>query len=213
MSKPSRRRLSARCPPKNGVPGRGRQITRRSQASRRRWVGVGIGALGAIIAIIVAATATPHPTRSIALGAPAPGGTFTTSTGATRTVSSLTGQPTLLWFVSTWCSSCQAGTQAMASQIHTLAGLHVRVVELELADDLGQPGPSITAFAHQLAGPAATNPDWIFGVASTALTTTYDPASDLDIYYLLDSTGHITYINSSPAATMVQLIDRAERLT
>jgi thiol-disulfide isomerase/thioredoxin len=163
--------------------------------------------------VIAAATAQAPGTQNAAVGARAPNGTFTTSTGTTRTISSLSRRPTLLWFVSTWCSSCQAGTQTMASQIQVLARLHVRVVELELADDLGQPGPSITAFARQLAGPAATNPDWSFGVASAALTNTYDPASYLDIYYLLDSTGHISYVNSSPAATMSQLIGHAEQIT
>ena len=177
--------------------------------------GVGAGVLAAVIALVVVIATRAAPsatTTAAAVGDPAPQGTFTTSSGTTRTISSLRGAPTLVWFVSTWCSSCQAGTQAMASEIPTFAQHHVRVVELELADDLGQPGPSITAFAHQLAGPAATNPDWTFGMASSALTTAYDPAADLDIYYLLDPAGKIAYVNSSPASTMSQLLAQAARL-
>lgn len=185
---------------------------RQIRARRRRRIArvTAVAAVAAIIAlVVVAATRGTSPPPAASTGKQAPDGTFTTANGTTRTVSSLRGQPTLLWFVSTWCSSCQAGTQAMAAQIQTFAREHVRVVEVELADDLGQPGPDIDTFARQLAGPAATNPDWTFGVASSELTTTYDPASDLDIYYLLDSAGHVTYINSSPAATMTQLQHQA----
>lgn len=168
-----------------------------------------LAAVAAIIALVVAATRGTSPPPVAATGKQAPDGTFTTANGATQTVSSLRGRPTLLWFVSTWCTSCQVGTQAMAAQIQTFARKGVRVVELELADDLGQPGPDINTFARQLAGAAAINPDWTFGVATTGLTTTYDPASDLDIYYLLDSAGRIAYVNSSPASTMTELQHQA----
>jgi thiol-disulfide isomerase/thioredoxin len=179
---------------------------------------VAAGLLAAVIALVVVVVASRSApatttTTAVAVGNPAPEGTFTTSSGATRTISSLHGTPSLVWFVSTWCSSCQAGTQAMASEIATFSKLHVRVVELELADDLGQPGPSITTFANQLAGRAVANPDWTFGVASSALSTTYDPAADLDIYYLINSAGNITYINSAPGSTMSQLLAQAARLT
>jgi thiol-disulfide isomerase/thioredoxin len=146
------------------------------------------------------------------LGARAPEGSFTTISGTNGTVSSLRGQPTLLWFVTTWCPSCATGTQAMAGQIASFARMHVRVVELGLAGDLGQAGPSMTAFRRQWAG-TITNPDWSFGVASSPLTITYDPASDLDIYYLLDSSGRITYVNSDPGSTMSQLLAHAAHLS
>ncbi|HLI58380.1 MAG TPA: hypothetical protein VKV21_01815 [Solirubrobacteraceae bacterium] len=142
----------------------------------------------------------------------APDGRFTTTAGASETVASLRGQPTLLWFVTTWCSSCQAGTQAMSSQIPTLAADHVRVVELELSGDLGQPGPAIGEFARRLAGRRYHDPAWTFGTASAGLTHTYDPRGYLDVYYLIDAAGHITYANSSPAATMSQLLTAAAKI-
>ena len=200
---------------KPGSTRRSQEAARRTRSRRRRWIGAGVttGVVVALVALIVVATGGRSAAPGGTVGARAPEGTFTTSSGATRTISSLRGEPTLVWFVSTWCSSCQAGTQAMASQIQTFARMHVRVVELELADDLGQPGPSITTFGRQLAGPGYTNPDWTFGMATAALTTTYDPASDLDIYYLLDSTGRITYVNSSPGSTMGQLLSHAAQVT
>lgn len=122
------------------------------------------------------------------------------------------GHPALVWFVSTWCSSCQAGTQAMAQNVARLQADGVRVDEVELYQDLGQPGPSITAFARNFAGAESANPDWIFGTSSASLTRTYDPQSYLDIYYLLDAQGQIVYVNGSPGSTMPQLLAAVGRL-
>ncbi len=100
----------------------------------------------------------------------------------------------------------------MAQQIATMRSDGVHVEEVELYDDLGQSGPSMTKFAHVLAGPGAKSPDWTFGTSSPALTRTYDPQSYLDIYYLLDAGGHVAYVNSSPGATMPQLLAAIGRL-
>lgn len=172
----------------------------------------GGGALAGLAVVLVLALGGVHSTPATGIGALAPDGAFTTVAGTSESVASLRGRPTLLWFVSTWCSSCQAGTQAMAGNIATLAARNVRVVELELADDLGQPGPAIGDFGRQLAGPAYGNPDWTFGVASAGLTRAYDAAGYLDVYYLLDPSGHIVYINSSPASTMASLLAQTSRL-
>jgi|SRR5579875_425202 len=145
-------------------------------------------------------------------GQPAPDGTFTTLSGRVVHVASLRGKPTLLWFVSTWCSSCQAGTSAVAQNVTKLAADGVRVDEVELYQDLGQSGPSMQSFAKTLAGSSYTSPDWTFGTSSAALTRAYDPASYLDVYYLINAKGQITYVNSSPAATMPQLLAEAGKL-
>ena len=193
-----------------------------TSAGQARWPGISRGLAGAVVVAVVAIVAVAlasggsgkgsSSSAVTSVGAPAPEGSFTTTSGTTRTVASLSGQPTLLWFVTTWCSSCQAGTQAMASQIGKLTARHVRVVELELAEDLGQAGPTITAFGRQLAGAAYNNPNWTFGTASSALTKTYDPEGALDIYYLLNAGRRIAYINSSPAATIGQLLNEAEKV-
>ncbi len=146
------------------------------------------------------------------VGTTAPNGTFTTLAGKTETVAGLRGKPTLIWFVTTWCSSCQAGTQAMAQDVATLAADGVRVVEVENYADLGQSGPAMSTFAKALAGSAFSSPDWTFGEVSPALTRTYDPKAYLDIYYLVNAKGKITYVNSSPASTMPQLLGAAKAL-
>ena len=194
----------------------------RARRPLRSWA-LGAGLLAVVIVAVAIYAGSQGASTPGAAGAsnaqasgiqqPAPDGSFTTMTGAPGSVRSLRGRPTLLWFVTTWCSSCQAGTQAMRAQIPTLAARHVRVVELELSGDLGQPGPSMTQFAADLAGRLSHDPDWMFGTASPALTQTYDPNGYLDIYYLLTPSGRIAYINSSPAATMTPLLDAVDKIT
>lgn len=219
---------TARKPGPGGRPSRSPQAAalRRRHARPGRWTvaGAATAALAAVIAVIAVVAGGRGPgtaggtTGSAggslpATGSLAPAGSFTTVTGAARTISSLRGQPTLVWFVATWCPSCQAGTQAMAANIAEFSRIHVRVVQLEDYADLGQPGPDMATFGRQLAGAAYQSPDWVFGVASSALTRAYNPQGYLDIYFLLDSAGHITYVNSAPGSTMSQLLARAGRLT
>ena len=71
----------------------------------------------------------------------------------------------------------------------------------------------MTSFARQLAGAAYHAPGWTFGTASRALTRGYNPQGYLDVYFLLDSAGRVTYVNSAPASTMSQLLAHAGRLT
>lgn len=206
-------------------PPRPNHATRRAaEAAARRRRRRGFGGAGAVVLLVVVAVLGLHlangSTRSArstsaaapAVGSPAPKGSFTTLAGQTTDVASLRGQATLLWFVSTWCSSCQAGTQTMAQNLATLRSDGVRVDEVELYQNLGQSGPSMGAFAKALAGPAYGNPDWTFGMSSGPLTRTYDPQSDLDIYYLLNADGRVTYVNSSPGSTMPQLLSAAAKL-
>ncbi|MGC8511937.1 MAG: peroxiredoxin family protein [Acidimicrobiales bacterium] len=201
---------------------RARRLAAEAAARRRRRWGFGGAGLAVLLigGVVVglhytARSATPAGTAGAAIpatGQVAPPGTFTTLAGQNVNVSSLTGQPTLLWFVSTWCSSCQAGTQAMAQNLAGLRADGVRVDEVELYADLGQSGPSMGAFAKALAGSQYGNPAWTFGVSSPGLTRTYDPQSYLDIYYLLNAKGQVAYVNSSPGSTMPQLLGAAKRL-
>jgi thiol-disulfide isomerase/thioredoxin len=198
-----------------------RQAARQAAARRKRWAwgGAGFAALLVLAAVLGAhfASSSSGPVKSSnpppAEGAVAPGGTFTTLAGKTVSLSSFRGHPTLLWFMTTWCSSCEAGTEAMAKDIlPKLAADGVKVVQVENYQDLGQSGPSLGNFAKTLAGPEFHNPDWIFGMASSSLTRRYNPQAYLDIYYLINAKGRIVYVNSSPASTMSQLLSAAKGL-
>lgn len=199
------------------------------RARRLRWAGLAaaVAVLAGVVAAIAvtrggsgsaasgsgaAGTAAAGPAP--AAGAAAPAGTFTTVSGQTRTIASLRGHPVLVWLVATWCPSCQAGTQAVASQlISPLARMHVRVVELEDYADLGQPGPAIAAFGRQYAGARYGDPDWAFGTASQAMTQAWNRQGYLDVYFLLNSAGRVVYINSAPGSTGSQLLARAAGLS
>jgi thiol-disulfide isomerase/thioredoxin len=201
-------------------PSRRAQRYQQRQHNRQLRLFIGLGA--AVVAIILAAVGLTNlhhgqsaPAQSTSqsagdplppVGSTTPNGTFTTLTGQRESVASSKGSPTLLWFVSTWCSSCQAGTKVMAKNLATLAAAGVKVKEIELYHDLGSTGPSMSTFAKVLAGSEFHNSDWTFGVSSLGLSKAYDPVGYLDIYYLINSAGKITYINSSPSATMPQLL-------
>lgn len=197
-----------------------RQPTKKRKRLLKLWVSGAVVALVAVGGILLSRQGSPKPTGgqslvSSKMGSPsaagllAPNGSFTTTFGQNISVSSLRGKPTLIWFVATWCSSCQAGTQTMAQNIPTLQKDGVRVVEVELYHDLGQPGQGIASFGRQLAGSQYGNPNWIFASSSASLTQTYDPHAYLDIYYLLNSKGRISYVNASPSSTMPSLLAKA----
>lgn len=208
---------------------------RRAEAQRHkrnRWLfGVTVAVIVAFVGVLIGlhvtsraatsraatsgssgATGSNSSASHLPVDTSAPNGAFTTVAGKTETVAALRGKPTLIWLVTTWCSSCQAGTQAMAQNVATLASDGVRVVEVENYADLGQSGPPMGTFARALAGSAFSNPDWTFGEASSTLTHTYNPKAYLDIYYLVDAEGKITYVNSSPSSTMSQLLSAAKRI-
>jgi len=221
------KRPTARTPGPGRRPSRFPQAAalRRRRARRVGWTAAGAAAtaLAAVIAVTVimaggrgagpAGGTTGSAGASLpAAGSLAPPGSFTTVTGATRTISSLRGRPALVWLVTTWCPGCQAGTAAMPGDLAGLRARGIEVVELEDYADLGQPGPGIASFGRRFAGAAYHSPGWVFGTASQALTQAYNPRGYLDIYYLVDASGRIVYINSAPASTMTQLLAHALRL-
>lgn len=189
---------------------------------RNRWLFGGtlaviVALAGTLIGLHVAsgsasATGSSAAAASLPVGTSAPSAPFSTLAGKTETVAALRGKPTLVWFVTTWCTTCQAGTQTMAQNIATLSSDGVRVIEVENYADLGQSGPSIGTFAKSLAGSEFSNPDWTFGEASSSLTHTYNPKPYLDIYYLINAKGKITYVNNSPSSTMPQLLSAVKAL-
>lgn len=201
--------------------------TRNGKASQRnRRLGL-ISTIVVVVAVIgvvltlhfISTSSSSSPPTNPRMGTPqavglaAPDGTFKTTTGQQLSIASLRGKPTLIWFVATWCSSCQAGTHAMAVNLPKLSADGVRVVEIELYKDLGQPGSDMATFGKALAGSQYSNPDWVFATSSKRLTQVYDPKSYLDIYYLINSKGQITYIDGSPASTMASLLTQASSVT
>lgn len=130
---------------------------------------------------------------------------FNSLSGKQMDLAAFKGEPVLLWLVTTWCSSCQAGTQQMANNILTLSKYNVKVLELENYNDFNQPGPSLQSFYNAYVGKQNFS-NWIFGTASEYLTTKYNPQSLLDIYYLISPTGKILDVGSAPSENIGNLL-------
>lgn len=114
--------------------------------------------------------------------------------------SDLRGHPYVLWMVASWCSSCQTGSNVVATHLDFLQTHGVRIVEMRLAKDLGAPGPGLQTF-QKAVGAKANSPNWYWGELTDARTTTLDPKGAPDIYYLVDARGTIVAVDGNPAAT------------
>jgi hypothetical protein len=149
-------------------------------------------------------TQTHAPTAQLAAGDAMPNFRYTLLDARVLSTTELRGHPYVLWLMATWCSSCQGGTEVMAKHIADLRARGVRVVQLEVANDLGSPGPPLRAFANGV-GTAASSPNWYWGVASPSQTQALDPGAYPDIYYLVNANGTIAEINGAPAATWSEI--------
>lgn len=184
-------------------PGRRRQLP---PPGRWRLAALRIALVATLAAAAGASAAAASSPAVLSVGAPAPGGSYTTIDGSAGSVAALHGHTVLLWFVTTWCQHCQAGTRTLASAIDRLTTHGVQVVELESSGNFGRSGPSLAAFRKTYAGSAATNPQWTWGTASKAMTEAYDPGGYDNVYYLVEPDGHISYVNASPSATLPKLM-------
>ena len=166
--------------------------SRRRRSGNRWWTRgrvVGVAIVVAIVVIVAYALLRVAPTN-VGNGATAPDFTFTDPQGVSHSLSSYFGNPIVLWWVVTWCSSCIQGTQIFAHQYY--AQYHsagVTFLEIESYNDLGQQGSSIGTMAGQngYTGQAG----WIIGEGSSQGTNAYNPNSDLEYYYVISAQGNI----------------------
>lgn len=111
--------------------------------------------------------------------------------GTTSNFYSFLGRPTLLWFITTWCSSCQQGGQMLNTQYYQeLYSKGVVIITVELYNDLGQNGPNLTQFANNYGG-GTNKPMWYYGNSNQTTTYTFDPKAALDVYFAINSQGGI----------------------
>jgi len=178
-----------------------------------------VGTRGAGTSLQSSRAARPAATKPpSAPPTPAPNGAFTTASGATATIASLRGTPTMVWFVAGGCASCAASIPAVAAHFDQLRAAGVRVLTLGLYGDFAAGDKGVTqllGFGKSAAGFARetiTHPGWEWGMASESLSLAYDPAGIPDLYVLIGPTGGIRYRNSVPDSTMSELLAEAKRL-
>ncbi len=143
--------------------------------------------------------------QNITVGATAPDYGFFLGNGSYTNLSSYKGHAVVLWFVATWCPSCAQGNGAINQNYQFFEQRGVKVIELELYNDLGYSGPPIASFVNSYAPSAYSNHTIIPALAGYNMTAAYDPKGYLDIYYLIAANGTVLYINGSPASTLGQL--------
>lgn len=160
--------------------------------------------LFAVLGIIFGRPQHAAAAEPIAIGQNAPAFTYRLLNGHELKPKTLHGRPYVLWMVASWCSSCQAGSSVVGDHIADLRKHGVNVVEMQLAKDLGAPGPGLQTF-EKAVGMNSASPNWYWGKLSEAQTLALDPKGYPDIYYLVGSNGKITAINGNPASTWDQI--------
>ncbi len=166
----------------------------RNQA-RTSWVKHGHKKLYAFVGILLVATilgvwALSSSSAGVALkiGGTAPDFTFTTLDGSQSRFGTYLGRPVVLWWVATWCTSCQDGTRLFVqSYYNQYKAAGVVLLEIESYQNLGQPGPSLSGFASQYGYSGQTG--WVLGEGSQQGMNAYNPSSYLDYYYVISSQG------------------------
>ncbi len=169
-------------------------------------------AIGAVTSISGSA-AHAQTLAPVKIGALAPDIAFTAVDGTERRLSEFRGQPVMLWFYASWCPTCQVGTMAVAEVIDQLKQAGVQIIQLQLYDNLGAPGPSVEEFAKRYTGSLGPSSNWLWGEASQVASYTYDPSGYPDIYFLIGSDGIVQEIAPAPHVTMNVILEFAESAT
>lgn len=165
----------------------------------------GPGLMGSMLST-ASSVANAQSLGLVKIGAPAPDIAFTTVDGTERRLGEFRGQPVMLWFYASWCPTCQVGTLAVKQNIDQLKQAGIQIIQLQLYDNLGYPGPSVEDFAKRYAGSVTPSSNWLWGQASRAASFTYDPPGYPDIYFLIDRDMIIQAIQPAPHVTMSKIL-------
>lgn len=161
----------------------------------RRFVHLALAALFLLAPLRVSAEPSP-----VAVGDKAPMFTYRLLNGHDLMPKALHGRRYVLWMVASWCSSCESGSSVVGDHIAALRARGVDVVEMQLANDLGAPGPGLGTFQKSV-GTNANSPNWYWGELSEKQTLALDSKGFPDIYYLVNANGKIAAISGNPAVT------------
>lgn len=116
----------------------------------------------------------------------------------------------MVYLLATWCSSCQASLRALLSDAPILQKDGLNIVTLETYGDAGYAGPSMEQFIADITNTNSVPSNFSFGEASQSLTSSYNPDNTPDIYYLINPSGVIQTVNSTPSATMSSILKFAK---
>ncbi len=135
----------------------------------------------------------------------APDATFLVD-GKAHNLDQYKGRKVILWLFSTWCSSCEAGLQALWRKHQVLEKRGVVVLILNNYQNGDYPGPSVRQFVRAVAPDVLHSAAWVVGNSSRQMAGVYNQKDYPDIYYLINRQGSIVKINSSPDVTMPTIL-------
>ena len=135
---------------------------------------------------------------------------FTNLHGQSISLTSYHNKKLMVYLLATWCSSCQESLQTLLSNAPTLQKYGLNIVALETYGDAGYSGPSMQQFISGITNAKSFPNNFSFGEASQSLTSSYNPDNAPDIYYLINPSGIIQTVNSTPSATMNSILQFAK---
>jgi thiol-disulfide isomerase/thioredoxin len=159
------------------------------------------GVIGSLSYILYSYYSTPH----VSVGSKAPDVPLFLTNGTTIQLSKIYGRPVLLWFITTWCPSCQQGAIELYSTYYSkLASKGVIIITVESYNNLGYQGPSISDFQSIYAKGGGKN--WLFATSTEQATGIYNPDSYLDLYFLIDKSGNVVQSGTNLPQALSQII-------
>lgn len=127
------------------------------------------------------------------------------SRGHTIRIGTYRGHPLMIWEVATWCGSCRAGLKAFADHQALIDKSDLKILVLRDYKNGGYPGITIRKFAKEVAPRLLGDPHFVFGNATQALATAYNPRHYVDIYQLVTQSGKIAAVSSTPSVTFKRI--------
>lgn len=141
--------------------------------------------------------------KIVEVGKEAPDITFKTLDGKEMKLSDFRGKPVMLWFIATWCPTCQVGAKVLSEEkMSDIAKYDLKIIVLKVWNNLGYPGPSLEEFGREWVGENFDHQNWIFVEADQETSFLFDPRGLPDIYYLIDKTGRVLVVDTAPSATI-----------
>lgn len=148
-----------------------------------------VAVVGVAAAALLAPPAPPAPAEVHAVvGQPAPDFTFTAMNGTRLNLSSFRGQPVVLWWIATFCDSCQQGTRLFAQDyLAQYKARGVQMLQVRSNPNLLRGGPDLPEYAARFG--YVSDPRWVLGEASELGTLDYNWNAYLDYYDAIDAQG------------------------
>ena len=180
---------------------------------RRRLAYALAGLIGAVVVAAVAAVVFHQREKTLSVGATAPGFTLSSVSGATISLATLRGKPTLLAFCATWSSKCAVESGELNAVFAARPG---SVVAIDADSETRASVRSFVDFNH------VRYPILLDQGPKTVSFPKHGPrgpvsaryhVTELPTYYVLDPAGRVAWVGTGrkPAALLARELRRAAR--